>query len=376
MEIKNQTQSIRIGVKPYNPNRFNAFDSALCFIITLLSFVFVPIAIKNTVGGFLESIYLYDTYAYLCINIALSQSIILAVAFIYSRIRRTSVFDGGGYKLSWDGVHVLMAVMLTMGIMMLFYFTHLQFSEYTGILVGGSQEIEEHLSPFSVLFMLLYLFEVAVFPAVIEEMLFRGIIMRGLEQFGSLFAVICSSAMFSLMHGNFSQIVLQFIGGLAIGGVVMVTKNYLLGMIMHFVNNAFSTVYTFLITVLFENPIYENVIAVSGSATIILGVIFTLVGAVYFISMLFNKEKNKILGKNVEGKYEKKRYYLIFENGEQRTVKHTEIPNLRDKNQPIDKLYFINGRFRPINKLASPTVSYILLGLGVAFSVFIIFFGL
>ena len=57
--------------------------------------------------------------------------------------------------------------------------------------------------------------------------------MRGLEQFGGLFAVICSSVMFALMHGNFNQLILQFIGGLAIGGVVYITKNYFLGVIMH-----------------------------------------------------------------------------------------------------------------------------------------------
>ena len=162
---------------------------------------------------------------------------------------------------------------------------------------------------------------VSAFPAIIEEMMFRGIIMRGLEQFGSLFAVICSSAMFSLMHGNFGQIVLQFLGGLAIGGVVMVTKNYLLGMIMHFVNNSFSTIYTFMITVLFDHPIYENIIAVTGSATIILGVIFTLVATVYFISMLFNNEKNKILGKSTENKFEKKRYYLMLDQNGEKIVK-------------------------------------------------------
>lgn len=255
---ENTTIKANKKMRLYNPNRFNAMDSGICYILVLVVFMALPHVLKRFLGDFLLTVYKYDYFAYAIINAFISQTAIFLIALFYGVFRRTKVFQGGGYKAKWDGVQILMSVILIIGVMMLFYFTHLFFSKYVGLVKDTSLETEQNLSIFAPLFCIVYLLEISIFPAIAEEMLFRGIIMRGLEQFGSLFAVICSSAMFSLMHGNFSQMILQFIGGIAIGGVVMITKNYLLGCAMHFTNNLFSVFYTFMVTVLVDNPIYRK----------------------------------------------------------------------------------------------------------------------
>ncbi|MBR2337465.1 MAG: CPBP family intramembrane metalloprotease [Clostridia bacterium] len=375
MENASGQNSSTKELKLYNPNRFNGLDGALCFITVLVAFALMPYVVKLLLGDVLLAISKYDTYIYMVISVTISQAVIFFVGFVYCKIRRVNPFAGGGYKASWDGIHVLMSIMLTLGVMMLFYFTHSQFFGYASELLPSSQGMPTVISPFSALFALIYIAEIAVLPAIAEEMVFRGIIMRGFEQFGGLFAVLCSSVMFSLMHGNFGQLILQFIGGLAIGGVVYITKNYLLGSIMHFVNNAFSIIYTLLIIPLTDSPISYKITAVTGSVTIILGVVFCLVSGIYFISMLIEKEKNRALGKDTSFKYEKKRYYLMQSNGKEKLCPHDSVPTFYIKDERDDRLFLIKGQYRALNKGASYKLSFILICVGILLATILLFLG-
>lgn len=81
-------------------------------------------------------------------------------------------------------------------------------------------------------------FAYAVLPAVAEELLFRGIIFRGLSRRATSFcAVLVSALMFCLMHGGIQQTIYQFILGLLLGFVALYTGNIVFPMIMHFLNN-------------------------------------------------------------------------------------------------------------------------------------------
>ena len=86
----------------------------------------------------------------------------------------------------------------------------------------------------------LNLFTMAVLPALLEEIIYRGYILRTLRPYGNLFAVLVSSALFSLMHGNLRQIPFAFIVGLVLGYLYVVTDNIWMPAAVHFTNNAFS----------------------------------------------------------------------------------------------------------------------------------------
>ena len=86
----------------------------------------------------------------------------------------------------------------------------------------------------------LFYLSTAIVPALVEEMAFRGIIMQSLRRYGDWFAVICSSIIFGLMHCNLVQIPFAIIAGIAIGYAVIVTESVWTGIIIHFLNNAFS----------------------------------------------------------------------------------------------------------------------------------------
>lgn len=87
---------------------------------------------------------------------------------------------------------------------------------------------------------LLFYLSTAVVPALIEEMALRGIIMQQLRRYGDMFAIVCSALIFGLMHCNLMQIPFAIIAGIAIGYAVVVTESIWTGIIIHFLNNAFS----------------------------------------------------------------------------------------------------------------------------------------
>lgn len=86
----------------------------------------------------------------------------------------------------------------------------------------------------------LNLFAMAVLPALLEEMIWRGYILRSLRPYGNAFAVVVSSVLFSVMHGNLRQIPFAFIVGLALGYLYVATNNIWISVAVHFANNAIS----------------------------------------------------------------------------------------------------------------------------------------
>ncbi|MBQ8210181.1 MAG: CPBP family intramembrane metalloprotease [Clostridia bacterium] len=87
---------------------------------------------------------------------------------------------------------------------------------------------------------LLFYLSTAVVPALIEEVAMRGIIMQPLRRYGDWFAIICSSLVFGFMHCNLVQIPFAFIAGIVIGYAVIATESIWTGVLIHFMNNAFS----------------------------------------------------------------------------------------------------------------------------------------
>lgn len=360
----------------YNPNRFNAVDSALVYILTLVAFTVVPYGVR-LFSGIFRQVYLKDTFAYMIINIVISQAIILFVPLVWCKIRKCNPFEGGGYTARWDGVQFSMAMVLTMGVMMTFTYVHTKLGDDASLFVSANDP-QLNQSTFSGVYAIVYIILSAVVPAIVEELLCRGVIMRGLEQFGSVFAVICSAVMFSFLHGSFSQMLLQFIGGVAIASAVILTKNYLIGCVMHFFNNAFAVVYG----ILSESGMTEIVVeyggsartaayvaAVTDAACIVIGVICLFVGVIYFSNLAFVRMAEKKGWKKVRYPAEAKTHkYKMTADGEATVEEKVcyEAPELLPRKVEDHRLFLIGGFWRRLNKKASPAISLILIAAGIA----------
>ncbi len=86
---------------------------------------------------------------------------------------------------------------------------------------------------------LLTVFCVAVLPAVMEEALFRGVVLGGLRGRSTLFAVLISGLYFSLFHQNPAQTPYQFLAGAAFAFAAIASGNVFITVAAHFCNNLY-----------------------------------------------------------------------------------------------------------------------------------------
>ncbi|MCH5298218.1 MAG: CPBP family intramembrane metalloprotease [Ruminococcus sp.] len=87
---------------------------------------------------------------------------------------------------------------------------------------------------------LLQIISVAVVPALVEEFMFRGIILHKLLPYGTTFAILVTTILFAMLHGNIVQIPFAFVGGLAMAFSVVKTNSLLPSIISHFFINLLS----------------------------------------------------------------------------------------------------------------------------------------
>jgi membrane protease YdiL (CAAX protease family) len=87
----------------------------------------------------------------------------------------------------------------------------------------------------------LYLiFTAAILPAVVEEFLFRGVILAEYAHLGGVCAVTVSAVYFAMLHFSLPAFPIYFFGGLVMGAAAYLTRSVLAGIVLHFCYNLFT----------------------------------------------------------------------------------------------------------------------------------------
>ena len=81
------------------------------------------------------------------------------------------------------------------------------------------------------------IFVIALTPAICEEALHRGILLKAYEKRGSMKAVIISAVFFGVFHFDITNFLGPIFMGLVIGYVVIRTNSIYAGVLLHFLNN-------------------------------------------------------------------------------------------------------------------------------------------
>ena len=115
---------------------------------------------------------------------------------------------------------------------------------------------------------------VAVFPAIVEELLYRGVLYRYLRGHGVQFAAIVSSAIFGLIHMNFLQFFFASFMGVVCCYIYEATGKLRYSMLLHLLNNS--------VLVLFSFPPLSDMANVV--IQIVLGIL-SLIVAVVFLAL-------------------------------------------------------------------------------------------
>ena len=110
-------------------------------------------------------------------------------------------------------------------------------SENLTVLMGASAQ-----TPAQLVAELVY---VALVPALVEEIAFRGIVLGMLRKHADGLAVILSALLFGLFHGNVIQLPFATCFGLAAGYITLRTGSLIPAILLHFINNASSSLFAY-----------------------------------------------------------------------------------------------------------------------------------
>ena len=91
---------------------------------------------------------------------------------------------------------------------------------------------------------ILIFLQVAILPAIFEELFVRKGIIGMLRKKGTIFAVIVSSLIFATIHMNLSQFIFAFLVGILFAIIRLKTNRMYPTMILHFINNGFAVIET------------------------------------------------------------------------------------------------------------------------------------
>ena len=111
--------------------------------------------------------------------------------------------------------------------------------ESTPVIATASQ------GDYSITAFLISVLSVAILPAICEETTHRGLLLKGFANLGIKKAIIFSSILFGLMHLNINQFFYATVLGFIIALTVVVSKNIIPAIIIHFMNNFLSVYFDF-----------------------------------------------------------------------------------------------------------------------------------
>lgn len=175
-----------------------------------------------------------------------------------------------------------------------------------------SQQSDVMAQPRGAFALVITLVSTAVMPALLEEFAIRGVILQPARRYGMAFAIISSSVIFGIMHGNLIQAPFAFIVGMCFAFFAIKCDSLWIGVILHFINNGFSVVMSYLGERMPENTL--NLIYY-----IIIGVV-VLAGIACFVVLLltdkqfFKKEEGNIAGEEAKLLTKGQKFVAFFVN--------------------------------------------------------------
>lgn len=183
-------------------------------------------------------------------------------------------------KLSWEAL-----ALISCGVVCLFAFSYVN-----GIMMDvlripdGESLITEATEKMSDNGLILQFITLALVPAFCEEFLFRGVILSNLMPYGRATAIVISSVLFGLMHGNLEQFLYTTVGGIMLGLIYVLTDSIWCSVLMHMINNSISVL---------QIAIYDRLAEpyASGIYAMLVGLVFLCgLASMVYLAVRFGKK--------------------------------------------------------------------------------------
>ena len=162
-------------------------------------------------------------------------------------------------------------------------------------------------------YLILFLIYACFLGPILEEIIFRGFILKSIQKYGNLTAIIVSSILFSMFHLNLVQFVNPVLMGIVLAFIAIKSKSIVPSIVAHIFNN--SITFIVLEISLLKIPVVK----------FIFGIIYVLVGvlALTLFVVKYGKDFSEATKENTKilKTYEKVRYafsgkwaltYIVF----------------------------------------------------------------
>ncbi len=148
------------------------------------------------------------------------------------------------------------------------------------------------------------LITVALLPAVMEELVFRGLFLREMKDFSLLSKALLCGVLFAIYHQNPAQTIYQFICGVCFTLVAARSGSFLPTVCSHFLNNALIVVLYKLGIDSYGAPTYAIIMSMSA---------LCLLGSLGYLLFVDGKKEREQGTKTPKGKY--KEFFLCASLG-------------------------------------------------------------
>lgn len=288
------------------------FDSTLIYFICLILFVSLRILTQMLVSYFhVEIDNTLDFVLNLISQVVLMFLIpVLLLSLLQKQKVTTTLYNFGYTKIGYKPI--IIAIFLGFFCYFLnhsiagFFSTIIELSGFEAIpTISTTTQGTTYTFPM----FLLTVFSTCLLPAICEESLHRGLLLKGSYSLGVSRAILFSSIMFGLMHLNINQFFYATILGFIIGVVAVAGKNIIPAIIIHFMNNFLSAYFSFArANNLFGSKFYNSYISfiMSGDNMILFflknflvlaALIFTIV---FLVSLLLKETRIKKVNKMLD----------------------------------------------------------------------------
>ncbi len=169
------------------------------------------------------------------IGIVVSAVMVIVPFFIVAKSMGVRIISDVSFKKSEKGLF-LPCLLLGVGLCLFSSFA-VAFGGQLFSAFGIEFPSHETIFPKGVFGVTVAILSTAFFPAFLEELALRGFVLGFLRRFGDAFAIICSAAVFGIMHANADQIVFAFLVGLVLGFITVKTESIWCAIAVHFINN-------------------------------------------------------------------------------------------------------------------------------------------
>lgn len=146
------------------------------------------------------------------------------------------------YPLSLEDFMVCLVAAMGLGYIFNFIGTYINmyismFTQKSVFEMNPAADIMSDLSPAMIIY-------ACILGPFMEELMFRGILLKRARRFGDRTAVVFTAVSFGLMHGNISQFLYASVIGLVLGYAAVKTSSIRYSVIMHMMINSYGMILT------------------------------------------------------------------------------------------------------------------------------------